>query len=103
MTPSAGAHFTWFAEGFGLSSITLDHVAGHDRVKKAKLIVDGEREYEIELADEPSQLVRVPSTFGHTGVSTFDGVKLEVLEVYGDKGTIAISEINAKSTFYEGL
>ena len=103
VTPSAGAHFTWFAEGSGLSSITVDHVAGHDRIKKAKLTVDGEREYEIELADEKSQLVRVPSTFGHTGVSTFDGVKLEVLEVYGDKGTIAISEINAKSTFYEGL
>lgn len=103
VTSSAGAHFTWFAEGSGLSSIKLDHVAGHDRVKKAKLIVDGEREYELELPDEKSQLIRVPAIYGYTGVSTFDGIKLEVLEVYGDKGTIAISELNAKSTFYEGL
>lgn len=103
--PSAGATFTFNADGYGLSSVTLTPAPGYDRPKKVKVIVDGTRERDYELPDNGKGpiLIEVPSVYGYTGVSSFDGVEVKVLEVYGDKGEIGIAELAAKATHYEGL
>ena len=103
--PSAGASFTFNAEGFGLSSAMLTPVPGYDRPKKIKVIVDGMREREYDLPDSGKGdiHIEVPSVYGYTGVSAFDGIEVQVLEVYGEKGEIGISEMAAKATHFEGL
>ncbi|HJN72777.1 MAG TPA: discoidin domain-containing protein [Myxococcota bacterium] len=104
-TPSAGATFTFNADGFGLSSLDLTPAPGYDRPKKVKVIVDGTRERDYELPDNGKGdiHIEIPATYGYTGTASFDGVEVRILEVYGDKGELGIAELRAKATHFEGL
>jgi hypothetical protein len=105
-TASAGAYFTFNSDGYGLSSVVITQgPKGYDRLKKVKVEVDGNRFLEVDIAEDHKGdiVLPVPAVYGYTGTSSFDGVKVEVLEVYPGNGEIAISELKAKATYYEGL
>ncbi len=105
-TASAGAYFVFNSDGYGVSSVALTPgPKGYDTIKKAKVTVDGNRELIVDVAaDHKGPIVLpVPAVYGYTGTNSFDGIKVEILEVYPGNGEIAISELQAKATYYEGL
>jgi hypothetical protein len=92
------------ASGFGVSSLGIKPgPTSHARPKKIKVSANN-RELVHELADSQDvQWVLVPTITGYTG-GAFGEIKVEFLEVYpGDDPNVAIAEIYAKATNYEGF
>lgn len=104
--PAEGATLTLSTAGFGLSRIGI--TAGskdYARPKKVQITVGG-RTGTGELPDAPGvQWVDVPAMNGYSG-SAWGEIEVKILETYpGAKmaGSVAISELTAKATTYEGL
>jgi hypothetical protein len=90
--------------GFGVSSLGIKPgPKSHARPKKIKVSANN-RELIHELEDKAEvQWVLVPSITGYTG-GAFGEIKIEFLEVYpGDDPNVAIAEVYAKATNYEGF
>ena len=104
--PSEGAAFTFGAEGFSLSSLSL-HAAdkGYDRPKKVEIVANG-RTHTQDLPDSTDpQWVQIPAIVGYTG-SAWGDIELKIVEVYPgsrNAGTLAISELKVKATNSDGL
>ncbi|MCB9760159.1 MAG: hypothetical protein H6739_10025 [Alphaproteobacteria bacterium] len=99
-----GAGFTVEGNGYGLSTLTLEHgPKDYAHAKKVRLTVSG-RTAEIEVPNKPGpQALTVPPIVGYTGSAT-DAIRVEVLEVYpGSKPEVAIAELTAKATNYDPL
>lgn len=104
--PSEGAGFTFAAEGFSLSSVSLQAAdKAYDRPKKVELTVNG-RSHVQELADSTDpQWLTIPAMVGYTG-SAWGAIELKVLETYPgsrNKGTLAVSELKVQATNSDGL
>lgn len=104
--PSEGARFTFAAEGFSLSSVSIQSAdKAYDRPKKVELSVSG-RTHVQELADTTDpQWITIPAMVGYTG-SAWGAIELKVLETYpGSRsaGTLAISELKVKASNSDGL
>lgn len=105
--PTQGAAFTLTSSGgFGISSITFQNgTKDYARVKSVKVSANNkDLVQELPDTDKP-QSVRVPSITGYTG-GAFGDITFTVLETYpGNKnaGTLAISEMKAMATNFEGF
>ena len=103
--PVPGATINIATSGFGVARISLaPGPKDYARVKKLKLGV-GNRSVDIELPDAAGpQWFDVPPINGYTG-SAWGEITLEVVETYpGAKSqSVAISELSAKATSFEGL
>lgn len=103
--PAEGATINIASAGFGVARMSLaPGPKDYARVKKLKLSV-GNRAVEIELPDAAGpQWFEVPPVNGYTG-SAWGEITLEVLETYpGTKSqSVAIGELSAKATSFEGL
>lgn len=102
--PVEGAGFSFEAAGYGLSSIQITHgPKEYARAKKVKVTANS-RSSEVEIPDKPGAWpVAIPAVTGYTG-SAWGTVKVEILEVYpGTKPEVAITEMVAKATNYEGI
>ena len=107
-TAGKGAHFTFNAEGAGLSSVIITPgPKGYDRIKKVKVTADGNENFAkiVDVAEDHKGdiVLPVPAVYGYTGTVCWDGVKVEVLEVYPGNGEIAIAEIKAKATYRDQI
>lgn len=104
--PAADATLTLSTAGFGLSRIGITSgPKDYSRAKKVSVTVGG-RTSEAELPDAAGpQWIDVPAMNGYSG-SAWGEIELKILDTYpGTKvaGSVAISELTAKSTTYEGL
>lgn len=102
--PVAGAGFSFEASGYGLSSIQITHgPKEYARAKTVRITANG-RSSEAEIPDKPGAWpVLIPAVTGYTG-SAWGTVKVEVIDTYpGTKPELAIAEMVAKATNYEGI
>lgn len=102
--PAQGAAFSFEASGYGLSSIQITHgPKEYARAKKVRVTANG-RSVEAEIPDKPgAHAVLIPAVTGYTG-SAWGTVRVEILETYaGTKPEVAITEMVAKATNYEGI
>ena len=103
--PAQDASFTLNPSGFGLSRIGItDGPKDYARPKKVSVTVGGH----TNTADLPDaagpQWIDVPAMNGYSG-SAWGNIDVKILDTYpGTKNTsVAISEVTAKATTYEGL
>lgn len=103
--PAQGASVTINTAGFGVARMAITHgPKDYSRVKKLKVSV-GNRSVEVDIADAAGpQWFEIPPVQGYSG-SAWGEITLEVLETYtGSKNpSVAIAEIGAKATSFEGL
>lgn len=103
--PAEGATIELATAGFGVARMAITNgPKDYARVKKLKLSV-GNRKVDIDIPDAAGpQWFEVPALNGYTG-SAWGEITLEIAETYpGTKSqSVAISEISAKATSFEGL
>jgi hypothetical protein len=99
-----GAMVTFSANGYGLSRVGLQPgPRSYARPKKVEITIGG-RSHTTELPDAAQvHWIDVPAVTGYTG-SGWGDVQVKILEVYpGTNPQVAIAELDAKATTYEGF
>lgn len=103
-TPTEGASFAVEASGFGVSSLgILPGPKSHARPKTVKVTAN-HRSLTHQMEDNGEvQWLMVPTITGYTG-GAFGEIQVEVVDTYpGEQPQVAIAELTAKATNYEGF